>query len=133
MASDIVEQASWTEVIKPLAAKFTTAWLSDGDAVWNAEGAEAMSKLLTQMAEKLDNGDDYFVPRPQFLELESKLAEADAFKRRLVEAWEALPGGRHYTGHDGIKQVERWLADHMAVVVKEARQALRARKDNPNG
>lgn len=54
---------TWSEVIAPLAAKFTTAWISGGDAIWNAKGSQAMAKLLTEMAHKLDNGDDHFVPR----------------------------------------------------------------------
>jgi len=53
----------WRKIIDPTVAKFNAAWLSNGTATWTGEGAKALAKLLTEMADHLDNGDDFFVPR----------------------------------------------------------------------
>jgi hypothetical protein len=42
--------------------------------------------------------------------------------RKVVEAWEALPGGRNYS----MKVVESWLTVHMAPMVNEMRSLIDA-------
>lgn len=86
MEKPVVTQAAWAEVIAPLAAKFNAAWLSGGEAIWNAEGSEAMAKLLTRMAHHLDNGDDYFIPRHRLAATTDNLA----LMREAVEEVEAF-------------------------------------------
>jgi hypothetical protein len=39
---------------------------------------------------------------------------------RVVEAWEALPGGRHYSP----REVEEWLRNKMTPAINEARDVL---------
>jgi hypothetical protein len=38
----------------------------------------------------------------------------------LVNAWEKLPGGRNH----GVRDVERWLSQHMSPAINKARTAL---------
>jgi hypothetical protein len=49
------------------------------------------------------------------------MAEID-IARKVVEAWEALPGGRNYS----MKVVESWLTVHMAPMVNEMRSLIDA-------
>jgi hypothetical protein len=49
------------------------------------------------------------------------MAEID-IARKVVEAWEALPGGRNYS----MKVVESWLSVHMAPMVNEMRSLVGA-------
>jgi hypothetical protein len=44
----------------------------------------------------------------------------------VVEAWEALPGGRNYTN----REVAEWLAKHMSPSINVARKALRRKAPN---
>lgn len=70
------EPKTWTEVIEPIAAKFSMAFVANGEAIFNAEGSQAMAALLMDMARKLDNGDEYFVPRHQIDELQKMVKKA---------------------------------------------------------
>ena len=38
----------------------------------------------------------------------------------LIDAWEALPGNRHYHGRD----IERWLSKDMTPAINKARKAI---------
>ena len=38
----------------------------------------------------------------------------------LIDAWEALPGGR-YEGRWGAEKLNQWLSENMAPAVREAR------------
>ena len=67
---------SWRSILEPIIAKFNAAWLSNGNAIWNGEGAKAMAALLTEMGGHLDNGDGYFIPRHQLATLEPQIREA---------------------------------------------------------
>lgn len=49
------------------------------------------------------------------------MADVD-IARKVVEAWEALPGGRNYS----MKVVESWLSVHMAPMVNEMRAIIDA-------
>lgn len=44
----------WQELVAPLVKICDEAVATKGQAVWNAEGADALSKLLTAMAKELD-------------------------------------------------------------------------------
>lgn len=44
----------------------------------------------------------------------------------LLDAWEALPGGR-YEGRSGFRKIDNWLRDHMSPAVNKARK-YRGRK-----
>ena len=101
-----VTQEPWREVIAPIAAKFSAAWLSGGEAIWNAEGSEAMAKLLTRMAEYLDNGNGYFVP-----------AEALTTAQAEIEALRSLVGDAYET----LKRIEQCAGE--ALVVASAKDA----------
>jgi hypothetical protein len=39
---------------------------------------------------------------------------------RVVEAWEALPGGRNYSA----LEIEDWLRDHMKPAIDNARRTM---------
>jgi hypothetical protein len=49
-----------------------------------------------------------------------KLDEVEAALNKLVDAWEALPGGRNYHPRD----IERWLRDRMSLAINNARKVL---------
>lgn len=45
----------WMEIVEPLIARCKVAHMVNGQAVWNAEGALALGKILEDMAKKLDS------------------------------------------------------------------------------
>jgi hypothetical protein len=107
-----VTQKPWADVIAPIAAKFSTAWLSNGEAIWNAEGSEAMAKLLTRMAEHLDNGDGYFVPRA---ELAASAARVQALEGEVARLREALEKSA-----SELDKAEAWFSHYSTTHLSKA-------------
>lgn len=48
---------------------------------------------------------------------------------KMVDAWEALPGGR-YEGRLGLRKIDAWLREHMSPTINRARAHL-GRKPPP--
>jgi hypothetical protein len=42
----------------------------------------------------------------------------------IIDAWEALPGGKHYKGRDGIEQIDKWLNGTLHPAIVAARTYL---------
>ena len=38
----------------------------------------------------------------------------------IIDAWEALPGGRRY----GLDEIQNWLVEDMSPVIRDARKAI---------
>lgn len=49
----------------------------------------------------------------------------------IINAWEALPGGKRYEGSHGIRQVDNWLNEEMTPAIKAAR--IHLGRKLPNG
>jgi len=42
----------------------------------------------------------------------------------VIDAWEALPGGRRYEGREGARQVDEWLNGTLHPTIDAARNYL---------
>lgn len=50
----MADKGTWMEIVEPLVARCEVAAAFNGQAVWNAEGAAALGKILKGMAMRLD-------------------------------------------------------------------------------
>lgn len=49
------------------------------------------------------------------------MSEAERQLNAIIDAWEALPGGKNYD----VRDVEKWLAKDMATAINNARKHLK--------
>jgi hypothetical protein len=49
-------KGEWAEIMQPIIDKFRLAAKINQSAMWDAKGSAAMAELLTEMADKLDEG-----------------------------------------------------------------------------